>query len=396
MEIPFRPFDADNHYYESLDAFTRHQDPKMRHRGVQVLHEGKRAYVVIGGRVNRFIANPTFDPVVVPGCNDLRFRGHVPEGVDPRSLQQLAPLRPEFQDREERLRVMDEQGLAAVLLFPTLGCGVEEALREDVGATMASLSAFNRWLEEDWGFSHLDRIIAAPMLSLADPEAAVVELDSLLERGARIVHVRPAPVPSVHGPRSLGHPAHDPVWARLAEAGIPVAFHLGDSGYNRCIGAAWGGHDRFEPFLRSDVLDGVVIDDRAIYDTMASLIVHGVFFRHPTLRVASIENGSDWVHLLVKRLRKKANQVPAAFPEAPLSVLRRNVWVTPYYEEDIAHLAEIIGVNRVLFGSDWPHGEGLAEPMQFTKELTSFGDGDIRAIMRDNAVELLGGGRVSA
>jgi len=395
MPLDFRPIDADNHYYESLDAFTRHMDPKMRRRGVQVLGDGKRRYVVIADKINRFIANPTFDPVVVPGCNDLIFRGQVPEGVDPKSLQRLGPIRAEYQDRELRLRVMDEQGLAAVLLFPTLGVGVEEGLRDDPGATMACLSAFNRWLEEDWGFSYQDRIFAVPMLSLADPQAAVAELESLLGRGARIIHIRPAPVPSVSGPRSLGHRDHDPVWARLAEAGVPVAFHLGDSGYNRYIAAAWGGRATFEPFYAPDPLDGVVIEDRAIHDTMASLIVHGVFFRHPTLRVASIENGSDWVHLLAKRLRKKANQAPSAFLKDPIEVLRRNVWVTPYYEEDLHALADTIGVSQILFGSDWPHGEGLAEPMQVAKELTGFNDADVRAIMRQNALSLLGNAPVA-
>jgi len=217
--MDFRPIDADNHYYESLAAFTRHLDPKMRRRGVQVLGDGKRRYVVIADKINRFIANPTFDPVVVPGCNDLMFRGQAPAGVDPRSLQKLGPIRAEYQDREARLRVMDEQGLAAVLLFPTLGVGVEEGLRDDPDATMACLSAFNRWLEEDWGFSYRDRIFAVPMLSLADPQAAVAELESLLGRGARIIHIRPAPVPSASGPRSLGHRDHDPVWARLAGSG---------------------------------------------------------------------------------------------------------------------------------------------------------------------------------
>ena len=151
------------------------------------------------------------------------------------------------------------------------------------------------------------------------------------------------------------------MWARLAEAGIPVAFHLGDSGYTR-YAAAWGGPAEFEPFTTRDPLNSILVDDRAIYDTMASMITHGVFQRHPSLRVASIENGSDWVAVLAKRLRKKANQAPKWFPEDPLDVLRRNVWVTPYYEEDIPALAETIGVDKVLFGSDWPHGEGLAGP----------------------------------
>jgi predicted TIM-barrel fold metal-dependent hydrolase len=108
------------------------------------------------------------------------------------------------------------------------------------------------------------------------------------------------------------------------------------------------------------------------------------------LRVASVENGSDWVALLAKRLKKQANQTPWAFKEPPLDVLRRNVWVTPYYEEDLHALAELIGVDRVLFGSDWPHGEGLAEPLQFAKELAGFDDVAVRKIMRDNALELLG------
>lgn len=390
MDFDFAPIDADNHYYESLDAFTRHLDPKYKQRGVQVLSDGRHTHLVIGGSVNRFIPNPTFDPIIVPGCLDLMFRGQIPEGVDPRTLMQVEPLRPEYQNRDDRVAVTERQGLGAVLLFPTLGCGVEEALKHDVDATMASLAAFNRWLEDDWGFAYQGRLVTAPMLSLADPQAALTELDSLIERGARIVHVRPAPVPGEHGTsRSLGDRAHDPVWARLAEASIPVAFHLGDSGYN-AFTAMWGGSATFEGFGKTSILSKVLVSDRAIHDTIAALVVDGVFARHPTLRVASIENGSDWVALLVKRLKKQANQTPWVFQEDPLEVIRRNVWVTPYYEEDLRALADLIGVERILFGSDWPHGEGLAEPLTFAKELAGFDEHEVRKIMRDNALELLG------
>jgi predicted TIM-barrel fold metal-dependent hydrolase len=385
-----KPIDADNHYYESLDAFTRHLDPKYRDRGVRPVQEGKRVRLLIGGRENRFVPNPTFDPIIVPGCLDPLFRGQIPEGVDPRSLMQVEPLRDEYRDHDRRLQVMDDQGLGAALLFPTLGCGVEEALRDDVPATMASLSAFNRWLEEDWGFEYEGRIIAAPMLSLADPDAAAVEVDSLIERGARIVHVRPAPVPGPNGTsRSLGNKAHDPAWARLAEASVPVAFHLGDSGYNARFAAAWGGNATFG-FGNSDPLGQVLVSDRAIQDTIASMLVHGAFARHPALRVASIENGSDWLAVLAKHLRKQANQTPWAFTEDPLDTLRRHVWVTPYLEEDLHALTELIGVERVLFGSDWPHGEGVAQPLDFTKELDGFDEHAVQRIMHDNCVELLG------
>ncbi len=385
-----RPVDADNHYYEPLDAFTRHLDPKYRDRGVRPVRDGKKTQLLMGGRINHFVPNPTFDPIIVPGCLDPLFRGQIPEGVDPRTLMKVEPLREEYRNREARLEVMDEQGLGAALLFPTLGCGVEEALRHDVAATMASMSAFNRWLREDWGFDYQGRIVAVPMLSLADPEGAVEEVEWLIGQGARMVHVRPAPVPGAHGAnRSLGDRRHDPVWNRLAEASVPVAFHLGDSGYNGYIAAAWGGSGTFG-FGRSDALGAVLVSDRAIHDTVASLVMHGVFTRHPTLRIASIENGSDWLHVLAKRLRKQANQTPWAFSEDPLETLRRHVWVTPYLEEDLHALADLIGVERILFGSDWPHGEGVAHPLDFTKELDGFDEQAVQRIMHDNCVELLG------
>jgi predicted TIM-barrel fold metal-dependent hydrolase len=395
MDLTFRPVDADQHYYERIDACTRHLDPKFKDRGVQIVEQGTHKLLLAGRRLFRFIPNPTFNPVIVPGCLDPMFRGQVPEGVDPRSLTRVEPIHAEYQDPAARVAVLDEQGLDRALLFPTLGCGVEQVLRLDVPATVATIRAFNRSLEEDWGFAYQDRLISAPMLSLADPDAALEELDYLIDRGARIVHLRPAPVPDGHGGgRSLGHASHDPVWTRLADASIPVAFHLGDSGYE-LLSAAWGGRDRFEPFRPVDPMDKLVISDRAIHDTIGNLVVHGVFTRHPTLRVASIENGSDWVHTLIKRLRKQANQTPWWFEEDPVDAIRNHVWITPYYEEDMRKLADTIGVERVLFGSDWPHGEGLASPLDFLKELHAFSDDEIRLVMRDNALALLGGGSPS-
>lgn len=105
---------------------------------------------------------------------------------------------------------------------------------------------------------------------------------------------------------------------------------------------------------------------------------------------ASIENGSDWVALLVKHLATQANQTPWVFAEPPIDTIRRHVWTTPYLEEDLAALAEVLGVDRILFGSDWPHGEGTALPLDFEIELAGFDDADRQRIMRDNVLELLG------
>ncbi|GAA3703051.1 amidohydrolase family protein [Gordonia hankookensis] len=392
-ELGYLSIDVDNHYYEPLDAFTRHLPKEFRRRGVRMLQDGKHTVAVMGEKVNRFIPNPTFDPIIEPGCLDLMFRGQIPEGVDPASLMKVEELglRPEYQNRDARIRVLENQELESIFMFPTFGCGVEEALKKDIPATMASLHAFNLWLDEDWGFDRPDhKIYTAPMISLADPEAALAEVEFVIERGAKLVHMRPAPVPGSPKPRSLGHPSHDPVWARLAEANVPVAFHLGDSGYLG-IAAMWGGKENFEGFGTTDPFDKVVVDDRAIHDTIASLIVHGVFVRHPKLRVASIENGSEWVHRLIKRLHKLANQYPKSFADNPVDELKEHVWIAPYYEEDVKHLANTIGTDRILFGSDWPHGEGLEDPTSYVQDLAGLSsDDEIRKVMRGNALDLLG------
>ncbi len=393
--LDYRAIDVDNHYYEPLDAFTRHLPKEFRSRGVQMVQDGKRTLALFGGVVNHFIPNPTFDPIIEPGCLDLLFRGEIPEGVNPASLFKVDRLgdHPEYQNRDARVKILDQQNLETVFMLPTFACGVEEGLKHDIEATMASVHAFNLWLDEDWGFDRPDhRFLSAPIISLADPDKAVEEVEFVHGRGAKIVCVRPAPVPGELRPRSLGDPVHDPVWARLAEAGTVVVFHLSDSGY-MAVPALWGGSGVFKGFGKRDPLDMVLMDDRAIHDSIASMIVHQVFTRHPKLKVASIENGSYFVYRLIKRLKKSANNAPYHYQEDPVEQLKNNVWIAPYYEDDVKLLAETIGVDKILFGSDWPHGEGLADPTSFTADIPQFPEfsyEDTRKVMRDNALTLIG------
>ena len=308
---------------------------------------------------------------------------------------QVEPLRAEYRDRDARVAVAEEQGLDAVLLFPTLGCGVEEALRDDVPATMASLSAFNRWLEDDWGFSYQrppDRACRCSRSPIPTPRSPRWTRCSSAARGS-CTSARRRCRRASGGGRSLGDRLHDPVWARLAEAGVPVAFHLGDSGYNALRRARGARAETFEASAQSTCSRGSSSPTARSTTRSASLVVHGVFHRHPKLRVASIENGSDWLHLLVKRLRKLANQTPSAFHEDPLDTVRRHVWVTPYLEDDLRALADLIGVERILFGSDWPHGEGVAAAARLRQGDRGVRRGRSRRIMRENVVELLGSRR---
>src|SRR5919109_263827 len=157
-DLGYLAFDADNHYYEAIDAFTRHLDPKLGPRIIQWAEIGGRRYHVIGGRVSHAVVNPTFDPVAKAGAMSEYFRGNP---------SQRSPLE-YYRDREKRIQVMDEQGLDKVWLFPTLGMIYEELLKHDPEGVGIMFRAFNRWLEEDWGYDFDGRIFALPYITLAD------------------------------------------------------------------------------------------------------------------------------------------------------------------------------------------------------------------------------------
>src|SRR4029453_13906447 len=125
----------------------------------------------------------------------------------------------------------------AIFLFPTQGVGLEQAMRHSAEITHATLEAFNRWLRDDWGFAYRGRLFAAPMFSLMDLDRTVRELEWALQEGARVIHVPPAAVPRRGGSCSRAAPRFDPFWARVAEAGLTVAFHASDSGYGHYANA---------------------------------------------------------------------------------------------------------------------------------------------------------------
>jgi predicted TIM-barrel fold metal-dependent hydrolase len=82
--------------------------------------------------------------------------------------------------------------------------------------------------------------------------------------------------------------------------------------------------------------------------------------------------------------------MPFAFGDDPVDQFRRHVWVAPYYEDDMAMLKDALGVDRLLFGSDFPHTEGLAEPTAYVKDIPTFTPDETRKVMRDNVLDLLG------
>jgi predicted TIM-barrel fold metal-dependent hydrolase len=384
--LDFAAFDGDNHYYEALDAFTRHLDPRLGPRVIQWCEINGRKYHVLGGKVSRAVVNPTFDPVSPAGALSAYFRGNESGRSPLEYLREREPIRPEYRDRDARVRAMDAQGLQKIWMFPTLGMIYEELLKHDPGAVALLFQSFNRWIEEDWGYAYQDRLFASPYISLADLPTAIAEFERAVSLGARHVVMRPAAAFTENGSFGVADPVFDPFWARVNEAGIPVVVHAGDSGYSSNGYGREGFSANFSGAGRPSITAFGM--ERAIYDFLASIIFEKLFDRFPNVRIVSVENGSTFLPDLFKKLKSTARKTPGYFTEDPVETFRKNIWINPFWEDDVNETAAMMGADRVVFGSDWPHIEGMPEPLDYVSELEQFSDADRRKILLTNAEEL--------
>ncbi|MFC3172688.1 amidohydrolase family protein [Novosphingobium bradum] len=390
----FPVYDADHHLYEPREAFERYL-PERYKRDFYFVEKDGRTKLVINGMLSEYIPVPTFDVVAAPGAWEPWFRSENPEGKTRKEMQGKAIRPPQtWRSGEGRIAMLDEQGLQGALVFPTLASVIEERIgaRGDVSAAL--FHSLNQWTADEWGFAREDRLFSVPFISLTDVDKAVEELEFVLKAGARCVNIRPAPVPDIRGSRSFGFEEYDPFWARVADAGIFVTMHGSDSGYDKVTNWWKGSQSEFKPFERDTFGAAIDLIGMATTHSMLALICHGVFDRHPTLKVVSVENGSDWIGPMLSRLDGAYGKMPSAFKTHPRDQFQKHVWVAPFYEDDVNELKELIPVERTLFGSDYPHPEGVAQPLQYLEDFKDYTPDELEKVFSSNLKGLLEGAAI--
>jgi predicted TIM-barrel fold metal-dependent hydrolase len=391
--LTYQAIDVDNHYYETDDCFTRHIDPKFRDDALHLLSgkEPARKWVV-RDRLVTFMPFNALDQTVAPGALQRFFSGTDTK----RSLSDDDYIRPgdipELYRKAERVMLMDEQNLEAVIMLPTVGVLVEPDLEDIPDVLTANYSSFNRWVEDEWGYGSDGRVFGVPMISLVDIDWAIAELHRVVGLGAKFIYMRTGPVQGF----SPGLPRFDKFWAEVERTGVRVILHVGNAGFAAMYSTQWGEPSDVPLMRYSAFQQYTCVVERPIGDTLAAMILHNLFGRFPGIEVLSIENGSSWVAPLLKGMDKAAKMSSAMglTPGGPLTALpsetfRRNIYVAPFHEDDIVGLADLIGADRVLFGSDYPHAEGLTKPMDFTAALDSLNEEQVRIVMRSNAAGLM-------
>jgi predicted TIM-barrel fold metal-dependent hydrolase len=420
--LPYAICDADNHFNEPPDVFERYIDPSKRDLAVRFVTapDGGRIEL-FAGRPSKFGASEqvTFSGEelekmlgsaafadaesagrVVPGSllNRLNPLKGISDAERPALIAQLRDQSEACGNRDLRLALMDDQGIEAALCFPARAHAIEFEFVDNIDALYANVRAFNRWIHEEVGYAADNRLFVPPYLPLAEPDLSLAELEILLEQGTPVVQIRSGHAhggrDNPGGGRSPADPVYDPIWSRIDEAGVRVTIHQGGTDYPK-YGADWS-EDPDTPFGHYDAFQYVMYwSDRPAMELVGGLILHNFFTRFPNIRIAMAEQGTVWVPYIVRKcdhawlMGRKTKY--GSLKERPSDVFKRHFLVAPYPEENVHRVIEAVGLDPVVFGSDFPHGEGLAFPAEYARtQLKDLPDDQVKKLMRDNLADFLG------
>jgi predicted TIM-barrel fold metal-dependent hydrolase len=429
--LPYRINDADNHFNEPPDCFERYIDPSCAHLAIRYVTapDGRRMQL-FAGRPGRYhsatnqqvtFSREELEKLLGDTSRVGTGRGSVPQEDGERELSvvpgvllnRLNPLKglddeqraafvaefrhksEAFGNRDLRLALMDEQGIDKALMFPAAAHDIELEFADDLDALYANIRAFNRWMHEEVGFVVENRMWLPPYISFADPDRALSELEIVMGQGATAIQTKSGHAhggaTDPHGGRSLADPVHDRFWSVVNDAGMRLTVHLGVTDYGK-YGADWS-EDPDTSFPDFDAFQWAMYwGDRPAMELTAGLILHNFFGRFPNVRVCLSEQGTVWLPYTLRKMDhaflmgRKAKWAPDGKLDArPSEIFRQHFIVAPFPEENVQRVVSEVGIEPIVFGSDFPHGEGLARPGEYAAaQLEGFSDDEVKRIMRDN------------
>ena len=352
-------FDADSHIMELPDWLQEYADPSVRDRLPPIDFSAGGRMVDALDRLEGARAHP---PEVVAELEKNVIGG--PKGYDALGAFHAG----------ERSKALDLLGFNKQLVFPTftpLHTFGQPDLELRYGACRAGNRAMSAFCAED------ERLMGVGMVSLEDPARAAEEIDLGLREGLQAFWIPPEPA----GGRAPGHPDHDPIWARLAEAGVPFLLHVGGSSFQVDPGYWNNGRPKPDDWLGGG--ENIRSKDfttlhQAAETFLSVLVLDGVLERHRGLRGGAIELGASWVPGMLRRIDyaaevwSKSEPELANFSRRPSEQVREQLAFTPFAFEDVGSMIADSSDDLFMFSSDYPHIEGGRNPLgRFERSLAS-------------------------
>ena len=358
----FTCISADSHIVEPGNLWLDYIAPAYRDRAPRVVREDDRDIYMCEGM--RLISMQGAASAGRPS-EALGFKGRerdVPQGAwDPKA----------------RLAEIEPDGVQAEVLYPTMTLRLFAV--EDTGLQDACFQAYNDWLT-DFCKEVPGRFKGIGVINLDDVPGAIAEMERCLKIGLPGVSIALYQDQERH----YGHPDFDPFWAAAEETGAPVSLHILTE------------RRRASSIYRSPA-DGVCEAD-TIQRSLAHMTFNGVFERFPKLRVVSAENDIGWMPYYLERMdyvfdrRRNLYQMNLSRETPPSEMVKRNVFLTFMRDKAGVMNRGLIGVDRIMWSSDYPHGDSTWPRSQ---EMIDYLMDDVPAaeqarILVDNARDLYG------
>jgi predicted TIM-barrel fold metal-dependent hydrolase len=379
--------DADGHILEPPDLWERYLEPKYRQRALRIPRgEDGYEFLEIDGRRAKLTDAGLLH--ALGGMKKLREMGAAVEDHNARRRENLSQTagekkaifgslstgRPEntylsgcapgAMDMRERLEILEREGMAKAVIYPTLGL-LWEAELFDIELSSAYCRAYNRWIT-DFCSDSGGRLAPIAHISFGDPAEAARELERAVKAGCKGAFVCPFTITR----KPHGHPDHDRIFAAAQDLDVPIGIHP------TLEPPAWGVHQRFDNMEWADWYFDLFAA-QGVPQAFATLFQYGVFDRFPRLRVVVLESGAGWIGYWLDRAdaiyRRTQLGGTVQLRERPSYYFKRQCFISADPDErSIAALTRIVGEDRFFWASDYPHPD---HPGDYLEELRGMVDG---------------------
>jgi predicted TIM-barrel fold metal-dependent hydrolase len=383
-QTPIKVIDADTHLTEPHDLWTRRAPARWRDRVPQVkLLNGQRSWVIDGDQSIGTGAHPN---------SAIRA-----DGSKVRALEEFLSLQFEDVHRgsssvRERLEFMDQAGVYAQIVYPNiLGFGGQAAAKVDPDLRQVCVEIYNDAMAELQADSG-ERLFPMALLPWWDVKAAVRETERCAAMGLRGININSdphfhtgadgAPIPD------LASPHWDPLWEICVDRKLPINFHIGASETS----IDWMGQQGW-PSLPRDLRAG--ISGAMLFfnngKVISNLIYGGALDRYPALQFVSVESGVGWIPFLLESLDYQLVEIAEgrSLRLKPSEYFRQNFYGCFWFEEtNLPETLRRVGIDNVLFETDFPHPTGLYPIESLHERLAGLTPGERGKVLSQNAARL--------
>jgi len=349
-----RIVDADTHISEWDDLWTSRAPAKFKDRVPQKrIVNGKRLWTIDG------------DKSMGTGCPNSAIRA---DGAKPQGLGflewDLEDAHKGAYDVKARLQYMDQYGIWAQIGYGNiLGFGGQAAGQVDPELRHVSTVIYNDAMAEVQQQSN-NRIFPMALMPWWDVKLAVAEAKRCAKMGMKGVNINSDP--QTHGLPDLGDAHWTPFWETCVEHDLPVNFHIGAS--DQAMSFALDG--QWKSSLESEQRTMMTFSSTMLFfgnaRVLANIILSRFLEKFPTLKIVSVESGVGWIPFLLEAMEYQMSEAGVGFDVRPVDLFRRQIYACSWFEREFfASTARMLGVDNVMFETDFPHPTCLyPDPMQ--------------------------------